>query len=314
MSMLLLVLGLGVSAIGLAVVGYGIPVYEFSFGNTLILAGTTAFVGGLAVTGLAMVLRQLERVERALAIGAGSGRPPGRAKPADAPYDPGAPQPPVARVEQQDRRLPRRAVPEPEGGHGMPRMPDMPQPPHEPPTEAVRIAPAIAAPSAARDAEPPPEQEPPTYAPIPAVPPDPDMGDLRRALSEPAPPIEEPGETTPDGVKLYAPSRRRASPAHKRGFDAIWPQRESAEEAEGQPAEPQASDASGSDSGPPAGSESVALRASREPQAATILKSGVIDGMAYTLYSDGSIEADTAHGIVRFGSVEELRAYLADKA
>jgi hypothetical protein len=43
---------------------------------------------------------------------------------------------------------------------------------------------------------------------------------------------------------------------------------------------------------------------------ATILKSGVVDGMAYTLYTDGSIEAELAQGVVRFGSIEELRNHL----
>src|SRR5262249_13336959 len=33
-----------------------------------------------------------------------------------------------------------------------------------------------------------------------------------------------------------------------------------------------------------------------------IFKSGVIDGMAYTLYTDGSIEAELAHGTVKFAS------------
>jgi hypothetical protein len=42
----------------------------------------------------------------------------------------------------------------------------------------------------------------------------------------------------------------------------------------------------------------------------SILKSGIIDGMAYTLYSDGSIEADMPQGTMRFASVIELRAYL----
>jgi hypothetical protein len=41
-----------------------------------------------------------------------------------------------------------------------------------------------------------------------------------------------------------------------------------------------------------------------------ILKSGVISGMAYTLYADGSIEAKLRVGTVRFGSIDELRAYL----
>jgi hypothetical protein len=46
------------------------------------------------------------------------------------------------------------------------------------------------------------------------------------------------------------------------------------------------------------------------PHAAAILKSGVVDGMAYTLYADGSIEATLPHGTVRFGSIAELRAHI----
>ncbi len=41
-----------------------------------------------------------------------------------------------------------------------------------------------------------------------------------------------------------------------------------------------------------------------------ILKSGVIDGMAYTLYADGSIEAELPQGTVKFASVDALRAHL----
>jgi len=48
-----------------------------------------------------------------------------------------------------------------------------------------------------------------------------------------------------------------------------------------------------------------------EPEPVRIFKSGVIDGMAYTLYTDGSIEAELAQGTVKFASIDELRAYLA---
>ena len=41
-----------------------------------------------------------------------------------------------------------------------------------------------------------------------------------------------------------------------------------------------------------------------------ILKSGIVDGMAYTLYSDGSIEAQLPQGMLRFGSIAELRAHI----
>jgi hypothetical protein len=44
--------------------------------------------------------------------------------------------------------------------------------------------------------------------------------------------------------------------------------------------------------------------------AVTVLKSGVVDGMAYSLYSDGSIEAQMPEGMMRFASIDELRAHL----
>jgi len=41
-----------------------------------------------------------------------------------------------------------------------------------------------------------------------------------------------------------------------------------------------------------------------------VLKSGVVDGMGYTLYVDGSIEAELPDGTLRFASINELRAHL----
>ena len=54
----------------------------------------------------------------------------------------------------------------------------------------------------------------------------------------------------------------------------------------------------------------AARRSESEPRPVSILKSGVVDGMAYTLYTDGSIEAQLPQGIVRFASIDELRAHL----
>jgi hypothetical protein len=47
-----------------------------------------------------------------------------------------------------------------------------------------------------------------------------------------------------------------------------------------------------------------------EPPVA-ILKSGVVDGMGYTLYVDGSIEAELPQGTLRFASINDLRGHLA---
>ena len=65
-----LLFGIGAFALlaGLVMVGFGIPINEFSFGNTLISAGTTAIVGGLIIIGLGVVVGQLRRVAEALAV------------------------------------------------------------------------------------------------------------------------------------------------------------------------------------------------------------------------------------------------------
>src|SRR5215475_10389476 len=65
-----LLYGIGAFALfaGLLMIGFGIPINEFSFGNTLIMAGTTAAVGGLIIIGLGMAVGQLRRVAEMLAF------------------------------------------------------------------------------------------------------------------------------------------------------------------------------------------------------------------------------------------------------
>jgi hypothetical protein len=43
----------------------------------------------------------------------------------------------------------------------------------------------------------------------------------------------------------------------------------------------------------------------------TVVRSGIIHGMAYTLYADGSIEAELPIGTVRFASIEELQDHVS---
>ena len=62
----------------------------------------------------------------------------------------------------------------------------------------------------------------------------------------------------------------------------------------------------------PAACTRTAARSSRPP--VTVLKSGIVDGMAYSLYSDGSIEAQMPEGMMRFASIDELRAHLDQRS
>lgn len=56
------------------------------------------------------------------------------------------------------------------------------------------------------------------------------------------------------------------------------------------------------------------LSSPQQQRGSPILKSGVIEGMAYTLYADGSVEAELPQGIMRFASVTEWRDYLRGDA
>ncbi len=106
-----------------------------------------------------------------------------------------------------------------------------------------------------------------------------------------------------------------ARPAPNENFDAFWA-------ADGQPAKGAPRDAEPRLEAParrPAQAapqleeryvEPAPAPPAEEPTDVAILKSGVVDGMAYTLYADGSIEAKLPHGTVRFGSIAELRAHI----
>jgi hypothetical protein len=98
-------------------------------------------------------------------------------------------------------------------------------------------------------------------------------------------PEREP-EPVPQAVQEPAPERRPRSAAMQdfaRGmtFDNVW----SDEAAAAEPV-------------PPASPRT------------DVLKSGVIGGMPYTLYADGSIEAELSTGTMRFASFTELRDFI----
>ena len=68
MSVLMLIVGAIALILGIGMVGFGIPINEFSFGNTLIEAGTTAASCGLVLIGLGAVVAQLQRIADGLAM------------------------------------------------------------------------------------------------------------------------------------------------------------------------------------------------------------------------------------------------------
>jgi len=102
--------------------------------------------------------------------------------------------------------------------------------------------------------------------------------------------------SAPDAPEPPAPSSPR--------FEVAWPRPERSRPRESVLRRPSA---------PPAPMEPD-LTLPAEQSEVTVLKSGVVDGMAYSLYSDGSIEAQLPEGTLRFASIDELRAHIDQRS
>jgi len=175
------------------------------------------------------------------------------------------------------------------------------------PRDAPRPAAASAAPALpARETPAETGSQPPANAgdvsQVLAEPPEQSKTEPRK---EPAPPGARaaPAPTAPPPGDPFAPARadpQRRAAARERSFDAVWA-----------PEPPKPSPTGARPAAELPQNEPVAIRPTHEPQAVSVLKSGVIEGMAYTLYSDGSIDADLPQGMVRFPSIDALRRHLA---
>jgi hypothetical protein len=325
MSVILSLLGIVVAAVGIAAIGFGIPINEFTLGTTLIVAGVSALTGGLILIGLAAVVAELGRLAEAvrtrIAVRPG-------ARPAEAPevVEPAAsttavPPPPMvaigARSPQTASRRPRAEAPVSEAR------------PHEPAAELPEVdvsAPAVerlraSIPRAERSTN-----EPSILAHDEEVPLSPNGATPLQTRSpgvEAAPP--EPKISADDRAGGAAVEALKASrldflfrskptrPASQReNFDAVWPtDARAAKRTESEPATAVEADQRQADQAASVQDRRPEPAPLDEPRgAATILKSGVVDGMAYTLYTDGSIEAKLPDGTVRFGSIAELRAHI----
>ena len=119
-----------------------------------------------------------------------------------------------------------------------------------------------------------------------------------RAQGQGAPPPAEPKyEAKPFEAKPFEAKSYEAKPEAK-----YEPKSEFRFEPKPEPANPEAA-APSQPAEPPAAPPP-------EMRAVAILKSGVVDGMGYTLYVDGSIEAELPQGTLRFASINELRSHL----
>lgn len=291
MSLSLLILGVFVTLAGAGMVAYGIPINEFGLGNTLIMAGTTAFVGGLILIALSDAVKQLRRIAESQMARPGNRMP----RPNDLLES-------STNGRQAPGRIPFPPKPEPRVRAPMP----VPEP-------RLDTAPSI-------DTTEDQFDRPPAFArnaPEPRVIPERDETPLSPRGPRFAAAREREDDDLSESLLATAFSRldvslRPAPPAadaakQNEPFDSVWPA-EPRKTSEA-PAEPAQAPEPEREEPMEAPGEKDQERPA-EPYAVSILKSGVVDGMAYTLYSDGSIEAEMPQGTVRFASIAELRAYL----
>lgn len=282
MIIALLIAGIGFLLVGLLGVAYGIPIKEFSFGNTVIIAGALTACTGMIMIALCVVVRELkaiaEHFESSSALGPRTGFPAPPSAASAAPHD---------QAPGEDGPLFDQAgAANPADGD-----PAAPPPWHEE--------------TATRDrgrGEAPPVEAAPVPKPRRNLLFSSTSRKERERAEGRAPEVAVTDSRTPPAVAPPQPAKPSEPPLAT--FEDAWPQPERARSVD-----VRRSTRTPSTSAEP--SPAVAQPPRREePQAVTVLKSGVVDGMAYSLYSDGSIEAQMPEGMMRFASIDELRAHL----
>jgi hypothetical protein len=281
MPLLIVLLGILTALAGFAALAFGIQNWAFGIGNTLIAAGSTAAVGGLLLVGLGLVLRSL----RALAERIGM-LTPGIAGEFQVPL---VPQELPLEVEMPV------SLPILHDEDGVKPAREIAYRRDEQFKRVREVASRIAEPKSVRIERPQPAAavDEPADAPVPS------SREQTREQRRTWPPrtamrLEEAAEKK----KSWPADRPRAAPPRTPmpPPQAFTPAPAPAPEPEPEPESEQ---------------EFEPTPAPVAPVAVTVMRSGIISGMAYTLYTDGSIEAELPLGTVRFGSVEELRAHVA---
>jgi len=327
----LLIGGTVVLCIGLLTVVFGIPIKEFSLGSTMILAGSVVSCTGLLLIGLYALGREIRALTRRLEAGLPV------PSPAVVPREP-LPRDPLAR-EPLSREPVAEAAP---AAVHPPRMqpasrPLPPRPAREDtlftrdqPADAPHDEEDFAAGDAhSRAPEPPAWEDHPVTRSHPAAPsaesfdaPQPESAprqrrnimfsssrrdksrDLQPREDAPADDASLPIPPTPE-----EPSRSDAETAAPDPFDRAWPQPSRARHEPRRETSSERISSGAEEASEPVRERFVPPRRA-DTSSVTIVKSGVVDSMAYSLYSDGSIEAQMPEGMVRFASIDELRAHL----
>jgi len=289
MYLILFVFGVVLSAAGIALAAAGVSLHDRTFDTTIVTPGVVAVVGGLLLIGLGLALRVLQRIERVLAVR--QIVPASAGETAQIPLPKLAPHPVASPtvVSGEERRL------------------DNP-PEHTPAPVHLPTAPAI------EEAE-----LPSSPAAAPPLPTTVDLAvEAEKARTAKRKNGAAAGRLSPPlDTNLRAPdaAARPAGPS----FDALW--LKGPRSIRAVPPVPARATVR-----PVAEPEVVVEPAAAAVQApapdiaappqepVSVLKAGVVDGMAYTLYSDGSIEAQLPQGMLRFGSITELRNHIEQSA
>jgi len=276
---ILLIVCIGLVLAGFLAVGFGIPVKEFSFGNTLIVTGVVAGCTGAIMLGFWIVVRELKILGRRLGVETGPRSP----VPGSVPSDDGE------FSFTRDQGAVRTA------GAAGPLDPASGQPWHE------------AALSQAGEEESDPES-------IETAPASKRRNLLFSSISRKERERSLARSSDPVRAGILSPDLRPNSPfelpplesdtAPPATFEDAWPKPERS-----RPEALSRRTARSPNGGAPPDRPLTAKREDDQAQV-TVLKSGIVDGMAYSLYSDGSIEAQMPEGMMRFASIEELRSHL----
>jgi hypothetical protein len=317
MVFLLVLLGFVAVAAGVFGVGLGVPLRDTSFGAALLMAGSVAVTGGFILVGLAATLRELRRIVHGFrAPSSGMPRPVRPLERRDPPEHRDS-----ERIEGGDRRMePRQRMPVSLRAERPDMVPakfdgaDTRERWRKPGPEEWLLR-------AMAEIESAPQRADAAPAPIDYHPSDirqqPSNSRIRPAISL----APDHGEAEMRETELH-----RTTPVSMPDlFDAIWPPEhcgpEDGPEQRTEPAPKTGRRSTDAKSPPLSPAHAVAPAAMRpvradpmraEPWPSPILKSGVIQHMAYTLFTDGSIEAQMSEGTVHFASIEEFRRHLEE--
>lgn len=293
MDLILFAIGVLAVLAGVVMVGFGIPINTLEIGNTLILAGIVTAVGGFVMVGLATVIRQLRGLADMMDLNFG---------PRSLSSVAADPEPPAPARERTARGWPsgQAATGPEEALSGASQSGDQ-----------ERVERRL---TSGTGGSPPPYERRLARNPEPRAP------DTERSQAGETPaghsgPVDE----QPAAGSALAPAGSEGRISERlRRVDGGVPQQGTSRSVIARTSR-QASLMGGTSAG--IADERLLRRHDKAPPPAmpaesdrtSILKSGVIDGMAYTLFADGSIEAELPQGTLKFGTIEQLRDYLATK-